>query len=80
SLKYAFNDVPEPLIRLAITRNGSTVVVVYEDNGPGLPDCVDFDGDSGFGMQLISILVQQLRGSIRVEREHGACFVFEFNA
>ncbi|MBN2875016.1 MAG: PAS domain S-box protein, partial [Spirochaetales bacterium] len=29
SLKYAFNDVPEPLIRLAITRNGSTVVVVY---------------------------------------------------
>jgi len=77
SVKYAFMAEDEGLIRVTAARSGSTATIVYEDNGPGLPDGVDFENSAGFGMQLVGMLAQQAGGTIRMERGGGARFVLE---
>jgi len=79
SMKYAFGNVSEGLISLSLTKNDSRVTVVYRDNGPGFPESVDFENSTGFGMQLIAMLINQLGGDIRIERGEGVMFVFDFN-
>jgi two-component sensor histidine kinase len=71
SLKYAFKDTAEPSIRLRIVRKGEELIMAYSDNGIGLPDEVEPNKSSGFGMQLIGLLVQQLDAAISVERNGG---------
>jgi len=80
SMKYAFGDIDDGMIRISATRTGSNVVLVYEDNGPGLPASVELENSGGFGMQLLKMLVQQIAGSMRLEKADGARFVIEFNA
>jgi two-component sensor histidine kinase len=77
SMKYAFMAKEEGLIRVTATKEGSVATVVYEDDGPGLPDGVGFDNSAGFGMKLVSMLAEQAGGSIRIERGGGARFVLE---
>ena len=79
SMKYAFDYMDEGLIFLSLTVQEKQVIVIYSDNGPGIPESVDFDNSTGFGMQLIGMLVQQLGGNIRIERGKGTRFVLEFD-
>ncbi len=78
SMKYAFRDSDRGLIRVSASRTGSRVSVRYADDGPGLPAPVDFDNSTGFGMKLISMLVQQLAGTIRMGSGNGVCIDIEF--
>jgi PAS domain S-box-containing protein len=77
SMKYAF-DNQDGLIKLYAFRKGNLVVLEYQDNGVGLPENVTFENSSGFGMQLVKILVDQIEGVIRIERGNGIKFVIEF--
>jgi PAS domain S-box-containing protein len=80
SMKYAFGDTDDGMIRISATKTGSSVMLIYEDNGPGLPVSVDLENSGGFGMQLLKMLVQQIGGSMRLEKSGGARFVIEFTA
>lgn len=79
SMKYAFDNVSEGLICLSLTEKDNKVTVVYRDNGPGLPDSVDFENSTGFGMELVKMLVQQIGGTISLEGGEGSRFVLEFH-
>jgi two-component sensor histidine kinase len=48
------------------------------DNGNGMPESVDFENSTGFGLGIVWGMTNQLRGSIRIEREHGTKIVLEF--
>jgi len=78
SIKYAFKDVPDPRISLSVSKTGTTVVLKYSDNGPGLPDSRAADKRSGFGMQLIELLVDQINGSIDIKRNGEATYTICF--
>jgi len=78
SMKYAFGSVSEGLIHLEVTRKGNEVTVFYYDNGPGLPESFSFDDSAGFGMQLVNMLVQQLKGTIKTEKGESARFIIRF--
>jgi len=45
------------------------------DTGKGIPAGVDLQKTRSLGMQLVHTLVRQLRGTIEVKREAGACFI-----
>jgi two-component system, chemotaxis family, CheB/CheR fusion protein len=77
SMKYSF-DSENGLIIIKGSRKGNLVSLVYEDNGVGLPDSISFENSTGFGMQLVKMLVEQIEGSIRIERGEGAKFVIDF--
>lgn len=77
-MKYAFTGRDIGLISLSVTLRGSTVSLVIADNGIGMPGSIDFNNSTGFGMQLVSLLTEQLEGSIRIERGEGTRFILEF--
>ena len=54
------------------------VTLTVSDNGIGIPESIDIAAHAGFGMQLVSILTEQLGGTIRIEREKGTKFILEF--
>jgi two-component sensor histidine kinase len=74
-MKYAFRNIPDPLVQLRIVRQGDELILDYSDNGIGLPDSVGLNQSSGFGMQLIGLLVQQMDATIAVERNSGTRYV-----
>ncbi len=80
SMKHAFPGQEKGKIRLTAFRQNNTVSIIFEDNGIGMPEAVDIGQSSGFGMQLISMLVEQIKGEIQVRRQPGTQFSIQFPA
>lgn len=78
SMKYAFAGRDNGTISVAASIKGNLVFVIYEDNGVGIPESVSFDNSTGFGMQLIGLLAEQIGGSIQIERSAGTRFILQF--
>ncbi len=79
-MKYAFTGRDEGTIRVSCTREGPLVRIVIRDNGNGMPEEIDFDRTTGFGLQLIYLLTQQIGGSVSIERGEGTAVVLEFES
>ncbi|OHD82626.1 MAG: hypothetical protein A3J97_15490 [Spirochaetes bacterium RIFOXYC1_FULL_54_7] len=71
SVKYAFDGRSDRRVSLLAKMSGSSVTIVYADNGTGLPESVNLETSSGFGMQLVGMLVQQIDGTIDIDRQGG---------
>ncbi|MBF0517760.1 MAG: sensor histidine kinase, partial [Nitrospirae bacterium] len=79
SLKYAFADGRSGEIGIAVSFNGSRYDIEIWDNGIGLPESVDLRGNETLGLQLVvSIVENQLRGTVAVLREKGTRFKINF--
>ncbi len=79
SLKYAFTGSASGSITITVTKAGDRATLVYADTGVGLPESVTCDESSGFGMQLVGMLVKQLRGELRIDRNPGTKFTIGFD-
>lgn len=81
SLKHAFPDGRGGEITVAChaDRDG-TVTVEVRDNGIGMPEGLDLLDTETLGLQIVAMLVRQLRGTIEMKSENGAEFVLTFNA
>ncbi len=79
SLKHAFPSgrKGELLISLTIDSNGKYILIV-SDNGIGFPKEIDFRKTNTLGMQLITSLVSQIKGTIELDRSSGTEFRIEF--
>jgi PAS domain S-box-containing protein len=77
-MKYAFVGRTHGKIIVSAALTENRVVLSLEDDGLGLPESIDFEHSTGFGLMLIGILVKQLAGSIRIDRGHGTKVVLEF--
>ncbi len=80
SMKHAFPEGGTGTIAVSATLIDGTVELEYRDNGVGLPEAIDLGDHAGFGMQLIGMLVEQLDGTIEIEREQGTRFRIRFPA
>jgi PAS domain S-box-containing protein len=80
TMKYAFGQEGEHLIRLSLSAEGRAVTMCYADNGSGLPEGLSLENSTGFGMQLVLMVVKELGGSVRVNREAGTEYVIVFEA
>jgi two-component sensor histidine kinase len=78
SMKYAFVGRDEGVIKVSVSLNNNRAILVFEDNGNGVPPSVDIENSTGFGLHLVKLLAKQLKGSIRLERQEGAQFILEF--
>ena len=80
SLKHAFTE-KEGEIRIKLCReekdnetHKSLFSLTISDNGKGIPENVELESLESLGLQLVSILVDQLDGKIELKREHGTEF------
>jgi PAS domain S-box-containing protein len=78
SLKYAFPEGRHGKITISFQpEDPDRVVLTVSDTGIGLPDGLDFTHTETLGLQLVNMLVKQLKGVITVRNDHGATFVIK---
>ncbi len=77
-MKYAFVGKDSGTVSVSVSMNDGRACVVVQDNGVGMPPSITFENSTGFGLQLVWMLTQQLRGDIRIERDYGTKIVLEF--
>ncbi len=78
AMKHAFTHQEEGKITIIASQSGNTIVLSVGDNGQGLPDDFDFSKSDGFGMQLVAIMAQQLKGKMELSVEKGSLFTLTF--
>jgi len=78
AMKYAFAGRAGGSIDISMSRSGDRMRLTVRDDGIGMPESVEFGNSSGFGLMLVSMLTQQLSGSVRLERGKGTAVVLEF--
>ncbi|HIH94553.1 TPA: PAS domain S-box protein [Methanosarcina acetivorans] len=85
SLKHAFTEGEEGEIRIRLCRekknnelDKSLFSLTISDNGNGIPENVELKSFESLGLQLVSILVDQLDGKIELKQEQGTKFRITF--
>ena len=79
SLKHAFPDGRTGGVTVALQRSNRAYTLTVADDGVGFPPDVDFRATDSLGMQLVVTLVNQLEGTIELNRENGTAFVISFH-
>jgi two-component sensor histidine kinase len=78
-MKYAFVGRSAGQISVSASQEGQRVTIVIQDDGIGIPESVDIENSTGFGMTLIDLLTTQLNGTIRFERVDGTRVTLVFD-
>lgn len=79
-MKYAFVGRTEGKITIRAYRDKDWVYLEVADNGLGMDESITVEKTPGFGLMLIKILTEQLRGTIRIERNGGTKIGIAFPA
>ncbi len=79
ALKYAFVKKEAGEIQISLTRTGITNELLFQvrDNGVGKPN--GSAKGTGFGTELVNLLVQQLNGRLSMESQEGTSVNIYFN-
>ncbi len=80
TMKYAFPGGRGGRISVSLERRNDRLVLEVSDDGVGLPEGFDISRSEGFGMSLVSILVQQLGADFSAGNREGARFRIEMPA
>ena len=78
SIKHAFPDEMEGIISVNLVYANEKVTLKIRDNGIGFPKDIDFENSDSFGLQLVNLLINQLRGTIELHNEKETEFVINF--
>ncbi len=80
SIKHAFSNCRGGKIKVSITKKGTNgYLLIVKDNGKGLPpEAIELEDPTTLGLQLVSSLVSQLKGTLQYQFKNGAIFSIEF--
>lgn len=78
SMKYAFVGRSEGKIKVTAFKEQDLMIIVFEDTGIGIPEAITLKSSTGFGLQLVNILIRQIHGSVTLERSNGTRFTIRF--
>jgi len=79
AFKYAFPKQASGTIHVKMIRKTArTVQISVKDNGVGLPDACEMFGKSCFGLSVVNMLVQQLKGKLSIVKNGGTEFKIDF--
>jgi PAS domain S-box-containing protein len=80
SFKYAFQGRSSGRIYLGFhPTEDNHFYIKVSDNGVGFPEGMDFRKSKSMGLQLVTVLVEQLGGTIEMDVENGTTFQIRFN-
>jgi PAS domain S-box-containing protein len=74
SLKYAFPDGRTGEITITIRKEDHSLHIGFRDNGVGIPETLDWKDTKSLGLRLVNTLVDQLNGTIALDRHDGTHF------
>ncbi len=74
SLHHAFPEKGGGKIEIVVKKVKETLEVRYHDNGCGIPPDLDWRNTRTLGMRMVQAMVQQLGGTIELDRSQGTTF------
>jgi PAS domain S-box-containing protein len=80
SLKHAFPAGRKGKIHLTFRASGAEFKLQFHDDGIGLPLDLDVQKTETLGLQLVTTLAHQLRGTVRISSKLGTEFEIKFPA
>ena len=78
TIKYAFPDSQNGIINIELKRINSQVKLTVEDNGIGIRKDFDLNKIKSVGLNLVSLMVNQLDGTMQFISENGIKIIIEF--
>ena len=79
-LKHAYPDGRKGELRIQLKRGeGENFALVVKDTGIGFPENLDFRKTETLGMQIVTMLVQQIGGTIALKKDGGTEFRIVFS-
>jgi len=78
TLKYAFPNQMECEFRIEMYEIDGLYHLIISDNGVGIPPNINFDKTETLGLVLVDSLVNQLEGTVELERNGGTKFKIIF--
>lgn len=79
SLKYAFPNKNVGKIVISTKKNDdNSILLKIKDNGIGIPDEIDYLSPETMGLKIVSILVEQLKAKISLNRDKGTEWTITF--
>ncbi len=77
SIKHAFSGTARGEIKLQLFRSDRVFTMVYADNGSGFTE--NFSEKSGFGLELVKVLTDQLQGKLSMDNRQGTRYTLRFS-
>ncbi|MBI4738696.1 sensor histidine kinase, partial [Candidatus Woesearchaeota archaeon] len=78
-LKYAFRGRTEGEVFVYVYPDADGMhTLIVRDNGTGFPGDMDFRKPESLGLRLITLLAQQLDGTIELSSNNGTEFIIKF--
>ena len=72
AIKYAFDDIEKPIIKINVFEKESSIVLNIHDNGKGFNKAIlENENNIGFGLKYVNILVKQNNGTIDINTQNG---------
>jgi len=78
SLKYAFPEGRKGILQVNLRRDNDRMVLSVADDGIGFPEDIDYQKTSTLGLQLVTGLVKQLKGSLELKKGRGTVWIITF--
>ncbi|HEX3036851.1 MAG TPA: MEDS domain-containing protein [Thermodesulfobacteriota bacterium] len=85
SIKHAFPGRKKGEIHISFHLNdngrdasGRSYTLIVGDSGVGFPEDLDFQNTESLGLQIVTTLVKQLKGTIELDRNYGTAFKIVF--
>ena len=79
SFKYAFVDMKEPIIEVELLNEGENYTLNISDNGQGSNKELNVENSDSFGLRLVKLLVNQLKGNIAYNYNNGMSYQIQFS-
>jgi len=76
--KYAFNNKDRKNVIIEIMKSENQVTLIIKDNGIGINDKIDGNKSPGFGLTIVRMLAEQLKGTFTMENDNGTKSVLKF--
>ena len=80
SLKHAFPAKRKGEVAVEIHATTDAVTLIVRDDGVGLPHDWRLEESASFGLELVRMLTETMKGSLVIEREHGTRIAIAFPA
>jgi len=74
ALKHAFPHGKTGTLSVLVREEEKILSLAVKDDGAGLPADLDWKNTESLGLRLVISLVEQLDGTIRLDRNHGTAF------
>jgi len=79
AFKYAFPDKQEGEIQIILHKQENELCLLQiRDNGVGLPATSSMNSEKSLGLYIVRLLVEQLDGSVTINRDQGTAFQIIF--